>query len=383
MLYLVLFLALAGHVFLWAGVVNRLHAIALPRWASDAILVLSAVAGATIPVAYLVACVQGRLRLLDPSSRGPEFSVAMVYAAICLVALTATAVRWFGRHIRHRAPDVLRRHGSRIVALKPATEDDEHHFLARMPGNEVLQLDVTDRGVELPRMPAGLEGLTIIHLSDLHFTGRVGKGYFQEVVRLSNEAEPDLVAITGDLVDFDECIDWMPGTLGRLSARYGVYFILGNHDLEVDTARLRSVLTGCGLFDLGGRWVEISLRGERVVLAGNELPWIAPAADLRNAPPPRPDGPLRILLAHTPDQLGWARAHDVDLMFAGHTHGGQIRIPVLGPLLSPSLKGVTYASGLFYAPPTVMQVSRGVSGLFPLRVNCAPEMIRTVLHARS
>ncbi|NLX95340.1 MAG: metallophosphoesterase [Rhodopirellula sp.] len=380
MLGFLLLFSLAGHLFLWAGFVNRTHAVALPRWANVATLIVAALALAGIPLAYLVAYALGRLSLVSPMNGLPEFGLATGYPAVCWIALTATAVRWLRRHVLRRPPPGLRRHDSRVFELKPATETDDHHFLVHMPGNEVLKLDITERAVELLRLPPALDGLSLIHLSDLHFTGRVGKAYFQEVVRLSNESEPDLVTITGDLVDFDECIDWIPETLGRLEARYGVYFILGNHDLLVDADRLRSVLTDCGLIDLGGRWIEASIGGERVVLAGNEMPWI-PAADLHTAPPPRPAGPLRILLSHTPDQIGWARAHQVDLMLAGHTHGGQIRFPLLGPLLTPSLKGVTYASGFFSAPPTVMQVSRGVSGLFPLRMNCPPEMIRLVLHA--
>ncbi|NUQ65225.1 MAG: metallophosphoesterase [Pirellulales bacterium] len=381
LLFLLLFLALLGHVFLWAGFLNRTHAIALPRWAAAVTKLITLAALAAIPGIYLAGYVRTGPRILNPPASLSDFRLGQIYLVVCWAALAATAVRWLRRRVLDRPPHVLRRHSRKTLELEPATRGEEHHFLASMPGNEILQLDVTERAVDLPRMPAALDGLSIVHLSDLHFTGRIGKAYFQEVVRMSNDFGPDLIAITGDLVDFDECIDWMPDTLGRLSARHGVYFILGNHDLLVDTRRLRGVLSDCGLIDLGGRWIEIALRGERVLLAGNELPWIAPAADLGAAPSPPPDGPLRILLAHTPDQFAWARANEIDLMLAGHTHGGQIRFPVLGPLLSPSLSGVTYASGFFYATPTAMQVSRGVSGLFPLRVNCPPEMIRLVLHA--
>ena len=87
-----------------------------------------------------------------------------------------------------------------------------HHFLAHLPGNEVLDLDFAERSLAVPRLDAALDGLSIVHLSDLHFTGRIGKAFFQDVVALSNEQEPDLVAITGDLVDADG--------LHRLDARH-------------------------------------------------------------------------------------------------------------------------------------------------------------------
>ena len=92
-----------------------------------------------------------------------------------------------------------------------------------------------------------------------------------------------------------------------MTARYGVYCVLGNHDVRTDTeAADRGRSKQCGLCYLGGRHVQIEIRGLPVVLAGNELPWL-PAADLEHCPPPRQGGPFRIALAHSPDQLEWAR----------------------------------------------------------------------------
>jgi predicted MPP superfamily phosphohydrolase len=241
---------------------------------------------------------------------------------------------------------------------------------------------VTERALDVAGLPPGLDGMTIVHMSDFHFTGRVGKAYFHEVVRLCNRLAPDLVAITGDLVDHDEYIEWIPETLGTLTSAYGTYFVLGNHDLRVDTGRLRQTLVGSGLIDLGGRWVKILVDGWPVILAGNELPWLPPAADMQDAPRETPDGrALWVLLSHSPDQVDWAQSHGFDLMLAGHTHGGQIRLPVIGPILTPSRAGVKYASGTFHAPPTILHVTRGVSGEFPIRLNCPPEMAQLTLHA--
>jgi predicted MPP superfamily phosphohydrolase len=84
-------------------------------------------------------------------------------------------------------------------------------------------------------------------------------------------------------------------------------------------------------------------------------------------------------LAHTPDQIEWARVHDFDLMLAGHTHGGQIQLPGFGAVLSPSRYGVEYAEGTFYEHPTLMHVSRGISGTRQLRLNCPPELTKLIL----
>jgi predicted MPP superfamily phosphohydrolase len=92
--------------------------------------------------------------------------------------------------------------------------------------------------------------------------------------------------------------------------------------------------------------------------------------------------PFRLLLSHTPDCLNEARRQKVDLMLAGHNHGGQVVLPVIGPVYSPSLSGCRYSGGTFWAPPTLLQVSRGLSGRHPLRINCRPEITRLILRTQ-
>jgi predicted MPP superfamily phosphohydrolase len=91
------------------------------------------------------------------------------------------------------------------------------------------------------------------------------------------------------------------------------------------------------------------------------------------------DGSFRLLLSHTPDNLPRAKREGVDLMLSGHVHGGQVVLPIFGPVYAPSRYGVKYASGVFHEPPTVLHVSRGLSGRHPLRFRCRPEVTRLVL----
>ncbi len=376
-----LLLALLGHTLVWVAAINRIHAVAIPyQWGHRVtLLMMSCLVLLPVGIWWWWAPIgSGRFDWREVPLPG------LLYLGLCWVVTAATLVWWAWRRVWHRPPVVLRWHRTQSVELadggeKSASGEHAHHFLVRLPGNQILQLDLTERAIDVPRLPPPLEGLSIVHLSDFHFTGRVGKSYFQEVVRRSNQLQPDLVAITGDLVDHADYIDWMPETLGKLTGRYGVYFILGNHDARIDVRPLRGVLEACGMVDLGGRWVQIDIRGEPLVLAGNELPWLPPAADLTHCPP-RSGGPMRIVLAHSPDQLEWARAHDADLLLAGHTHGGQIRFPLIGAIFAPSAVGVKYASGVFYCPPTIMHVTRGVSGELPVRLNCPPEIAHLVLH---
>ena len=164
--------------------------------------------------------------------------------------LSSQRLRWA---LLHDVSSILRFHRSRSLATGHVlhSPDHPHHAIVHLPGNESLELDLTERGLDVPRLPPALEGLSIVHLSDFHFTGKVGKPFFEEIVRMSNALEPEIVALTGDLVDKTQCIDWIPDTLGRLKARYGVYYIFGNHDLRVDCAaaaagdgRLRAGLPG-------------------------------------------------------------------------------------------------------------------------------------------
>lgn len=392
MLLPILLLAILGHVLLWVAVVNRAHGVNLPRHAGHAASLTCLIGLTAIPIIFGCWIHLFGWGAFVKSFRiwpvpGPAQMLAILYVGVCVSAAVMAVARWAWRNALSPAPGMVRFHQTRTLSLRGLgevvmSEEHAHHFLVHLPGNEILHLDMSERAIDVPRLPAVLDGFSIIHLSDLHFTGRVGKAYFREVIRLANDCRPDLVAITGDLIDDLRCLDWIPDTLGQLTARFGVYFILGNHDVWVDCEGIRRAMVQSGLIDLGGRWLVIEARGASIVLAGNELPWIAPAADLRGAPRRKfSGGPIRVVLSHSPDQFEWARAQDVDLLLAGHTHGGQIRLPLLGPLLTPSQKGVRYASGVFYAPPTVMHVTRGVSGEFPVRLNCPPEMARLVLRA--
>ena len=379
--------AFVGHMALSVAFVNRVHATGIPVRLGKLVWLSAALLITLVPALFGYWFHVRGLRFGPGMGLGWLPAAAVPYLVTCWAAATLAAVDWLRRRVLHRSPGPLRSDRRRVVRLLQNGPDEsgerhQHHFLVRFPGNQMLSLDVAERGLDLESLPEALDRFTIVHMTDLHFTGRVAKAYFEEVAQICNTLRPDLVAITGDLIDKPRCIAWIPQTLGRLESRYGVFYVLGNHDLRVDTTRLRAALGEAGLTYLGGRWIELAVGRRSIVLAGNELPWIAPAADLGRAPPPASaGGPPRIALAHSPDQLPWARRHQVDLLLAGHLHGGQIHLPVLGPVLSPSRSGVTYASGTFHDPPTVMHVGRGLSGEIPLRFNCPPEITRLVLHA--
>jgi hypothetical protein len=265
--------------------------------------------------------------------------------------------------------DIAARLGRRPIGRGP------HRVMARWPWNEQFQLEVLERTYRLPRLPAAWNGLSILHLSDLHFTGTVAIEYFEQVIREANQLACDLVAVTGDFVDRPWCYEWVPQLLSQLQSRLGAYAVLGNHDSWQDHQRIRRDLAGAGLRPLAGRWELKNVCGHQLVVAGTEAPWMGRLPDLSAAPADA----FRLLLSHTPDHAPWASRQGIDLMLAGHNHGGQVRLPLIGPVFMPSRYGRKFDAGAFQVGPTLVHVSRGVSGKHPFRFGCKPELTKIVL----
>lgn len=383
MKFLLAGVALSGHIALGTIIINRLHSTALPYWFIKVLDVIWGLWHIMAPLVWLV-------WILDPARLGSYWPwlrpVMYVHLAVCSLAALSLIPGWLKRSItRQMSPRQLSNDTNVVYMDKELghlpISSGIVRMLSKIPFNEVMQLNVNEKVLAIPRLDPNLEGLSITHLSDLHFTGQISEEFHHEVVRRANELGSDLIAVTGDLIDKRHCMAWLGEILGQLRAPHGVYFVLGNHDIRVrDEFGVRNALTSKGLIDIGRSWRQIDIQGRPVIVAGNELPWFTPAADLRDCPPANmPDSPLRILLSHAPDQLPWARVNNIDLMLAGHTHGGQVQFPVVGPVLSPSRFGVRYASGTFYEEPTLMHVSRGVSGTRHLRINAPPELTKLVL----
>jgi uncharacterized protein len=125
---------------------------------------------------------------------------------------------------------------------------------------------------------------------------------------------------------------------------------------------------------LEGRWTTISAQGSSIAIGGTDFPW-GPAIDPQEIPP----ADLSILLSHSPDLFYKAQDWGVDLMFSGHNHGGQIRLPFVGPVFMPSRYSRRFDRGFFRAKRTLLYVSEGIAGKHPVRYGCHPEITRFVL----
>ncbi len=255
--------------------------------------------------------------------------------------------------------------------------DGPRSFLLRLPGNESLRLLVREARVTIPGLPPGLDGLRLVQVTDLHMAPCYDRRYFEVVADEVGRLEPDLVACTGDVVEHPSAIDWVEPIFGRMRGRLGQVAILGNHDLHFDEGEIRRALARAGFDDVDGRWTQFQVEGASLAVGGTSAPW-GPCLALDD----RPEADFALLLSHTPDQFPHAsRSGLIDLMLCGHNHAGQIRLPLLGPIVMPSVYSRRYDRGFFRQGRTLMYVGQGIGGKHPVRYNCPPEITRIVLHA--
>lgn len=375
--FLLLLLALLGHGYLVVAVINRLHGC---PGSKKIINFLTKLCFAVFFAAPPVALWNWKLRdLTNWSNPIRDGNWLKAYVYLCAVwGVLKLAKIALGDWYRDQ-PDTLLDWKQEPSKFSQHLDTSEFHGsyaerMSRLPYNQALDLVVDRKKIKIPRLAESLEGLTIAHISDLHMTGRLGRGIYRSLVEQINVLEPNVIAITGDIVEKDSCVPWLSETLVHLHAKQGIYFVLGNHDYYIDPEVTKGILRDAGMNYVANAPHQTSWNDCPVVLAGNEWPWgvVTETSQIEEAT--RDEEALKLFLLHSPDRFGWACRQDADLALAGHTHGGQFRFPLLGPVVCPSLYGTRYACGVFRHANTVMHVSRGVSGKIPLRWNCPPEI---------
>lgn len=397
-----------GHLAFWCTVFNQIHATRCPRTArkgSELLTLLNVLVLFTAAL-YLMFAYPN---LADPSRFFPglvsdggmnPFWAAQAASRSALILASYWhfcswlslffIARWIYWKITFKHPPFFTEHEANYFDFEDEDPELLHGLPAQLthafvPGSQLLVLSIESKTFEFPNLPAAFDGYRISHLSDLHFTGRIGKPYFRQVIEHCLRWEPDLICITGDLIDKPKCLDWIEELLSRLHARDGVYFILGNHDRRIRSeTMLRARLAEAGLIDTNGKYVSVERATPagvaRMWFAGNELPWYSGAEKLESVESVRHStDEFFVALSHSPDQWPWAKQKGFDLMLAGHTHGGQVCLPIVGPIIAPSRYGVRYAGGVFDIEGMALQVSRGISGAEPLRWNCPPELAQLTL----
>jgi uncharacterized protein len=242
---------------------------------------------------------------------------------------------------------------------------------------------IVRKEIFLQRWPARLEGFTIAHLSDFHYDPYFSVHPLRASIGMINDLHPDLIVLTGDFVSEPflrrnreqaaSAAEPCAQLLRQIRAPYGRWAVLGNHDVLTLPDRITNALRGQDIQVLMNQSVPIEGNGARFWLGGvdDELEG---KPNLDSALHNIPSDECVILLAHEPDYADHVAHYPVDLQLSGHTHGGQVRLPFVGPLYLPPL-GRKYIWGLYKIRELTLYTNQGLGTVnVPVRMNCPPEI---------
>lgn len=241
---------------------------------------------------------------------------------------------------------------------------------------ERLWLESTSLSVCLPRLPESFRGIRIVHFSDLHLGFYLGATELQPICAAIQELQPDMICFTGDLVDEAPLAarESLP-QLAALEAPLGKFAVLGNHDYLAGAEPVAEQLELAGFQVLHNRHVRLD-RGDASLYVAGVDDGLHGRPDVGQALQGIPAGSCVLLLAHEPDLADEAGQYSVDLQLSGHSHGGQVRLPFGGPILTPPM-GRRYPDGLRQVKGSSLQVytNRGTgTTILPIRFFCRPEI---------
>lgn len=233
---------------------------------------------------------------------------------------------------------------------------------------------VNQERIWLDSLPEMFSGLRVVQISDIHHGLFLSREWLAQAVQQANRLNPDIVALTGDFVTYSRAnIGPAAEILGRLQARFGVFAVLGNHDFRVDADAMTSALRRHRIEVLRNRHVSLRFGGESLYLAGVDD--YGYGADLRRALQGISRDAATILLAHNPRIISHAARRGVSLVLAGHTHGGQVNLPLLGTVFGRSPERLRFKMGWDRLGFTQIYVTRGIGTIvLPWRLRCPAEI---------
>jgi hypothetical protein len=239
-------------------------------------------------------------------------------------------------------------------------------------------IEVVPIELRLPRLDSAFDGYRIAHISDIHVgTGMTG-ARLKRIAAMVNAQETDMTVITGDFVTHGDMSALAPPLLEGLSvltASDGVYAVLGNHDHWTNAAAVRAVLHQAGIVELGNRVFTLRRGDATLHLCGVDDHW-EQKDRLDDVLAALPQDGAAVLLAHEPDFADISAATgSFDLQLSGHSHGGQVRLPLVNRPLKVPRYGRKYPVGLYTVGTMLQYTNRGLGTIAPaVRFNCRPEI---------
>ena len=250
-------------------------------------------------------------------------------------------------------------------------------------GNTALERNTYT--IRSPELPDVFDGYRIAQVSDLHNAEFGDRN--QRLLEMLREAEPDMIAITGDLIDSQKTDLAVALAFAKEAAQIApCYYVPDNHEARVsEYPELKAGLENAGVTVLDDAQVKIEVSGESITVIGVNDPSFhadyltsdATVMDRKLSELSSEDAGFAILLSHRPELFDTYVAHDMDLVLTGHAHGGQFRLPLIGGLIAPN-QGLfpKYDDGLYSEGNTNMIVSRSLgNSIIPLRFNNRPEVV--------
>ena len=257
-------------------------------------------------------------------------------------------------------------------------------------GNTALELNTYT--ISSSKLPQSFDGYRIAHVSDLH-NAEMGKNN-EKLLTMLRDADPDMIAITGDLVDSRNTDIEVALQFVREAVKIApCYYVTGNHEARIsEYDELKAGMEAAGVPVLEDVRTEISIEGETITLIGVNDPsyqtdyLFGDAKTVMNTKLEElhtEQDRFTILLSHRPELFDTYADHSIDLVLSGHAHGGQFRLPFIGGLVAPN-QGLfpEYDAGIYTEGNTNMLVSRGIgNSILPFRINNRPEVILIELQA--
>jgi len=318
-------------------------------------------------------------RVIPERFEDVAWSIALAkLGVVWLIIAASVGIQWIVDRIRVATSAEVQ-----LIGVRSATSEVVAMRRAHIPfaslrrlgaHNDLYDIEVTRYELFIDDLPPSFDGFRVAFLTDTHVTSFMRRAFYRECINRVTAFDPDIVLLGGDFVTWRKDIPLMADVLlTGLTARDGVYAVLGNHDYWSNGDDVRTAMEGRGVRFIINQNVQLRRNGEHLWLTGIDEVYRG-EPDVAAAFSGIGESEPCIGVSHHPDIIDELDGRRLDLLVCGHTHGGQIRLPFFGPIVIPSRHEGEFAEGFHRVRGVLMYVSRGIGAVPPLRILCRPEV---------